>query len=512
MRFFYCVFCVILGSLPSSVVADVRLPNLIGSQMVLQRDQPVKLWGWADADETVKVRVGEMTEISASPGADGKWGVTLPAFPAGSIPNITIRGKNTLTLDNLLAGDVWVCSGQSNMEMALKNSRDGTVEIMKADHPEIRFFHVANPKGQGPVIPQDDCEGRWDICSAKTAGNISGVGYYFAVNLQAKSGVPIGIIQAALGGSPAENWTPANALAGDPAFDVTAGYRAEYPVRERVYQQYMKGWAQKAEAAKAEGKPEPEKPRPPISLEDMKKSYSTLYNATIHPITPFPVRGVLWYQGESNAQRAFQYERLLTKLIHGWRSAWGRADLPFVIVQVANFDASYLTPGAWAELREAQAHVAKNVPNCALVVTIDTGGSKGNLHPADKETPGQRAALAAWRLVYGENVVASGPTLVEAAFEGDRATVTLENFGGGLASNDGKEIQGFSLAGADKKFEPAAAHIDGAKIVVRSEKVFNPVAVRYGWKDNPLCTLINREGLPAVPFRSDDWPGPTAPR
>jgi len=510
MKFSFCCLFPVLAfpGLCARLQADVRLPAVLGSNMVIQRDCPARIWGWADEGEKVTVKVGNVAGGEATGRGARPWSVELPPFKAGPVPDIVVSGKNSLTLSNLLAGDVWVCSGQSNMVFALGKTSNGKSDVAGAADSGMRLFQVAE-SSPAPLEPQEECKGSWMECNPQTAEKFSGVAYFFGRHLRKELGVPIGLIQAAEGGTPAENWLPKAAVAGDDSFDPLDGYRAEYPVRYRVYQQYLEAWKKKAVAAATTGQKLNPEPQPPPDPAQVKGKFFTLYNGRIHPLTSQPIRGILWYQGESNAQRAFQYRQLLSKLIRGWRSAWGEGDLPFVIVQLANFDASYLTPDAWAELREAQSHVAEEVPGCALVVAVDTGGPKGDLHPPDKQRPGDRAALAALKLAYGRDVVASGPVCDGVEFAEGSVRIRFKNSGAGLVAAGTANPQGFFLAGDDRRFYEADAVIDGNTVEARCASVPKPVAVRYGWKDNPVCTLYNGDGLPAVPFRSDNWPGPT---
>jgi len=516
MKSLFILALVFLGNVISTR-ADVRLPAILGSNMVVQQDQPLQFWGWADPGEKITIKIGDQEVGSAVGQGTAPWSVNIPPQKEGPIPDITVTGNNSVTLTNVVAGDVWLCSGQSNMDLALNRATNGPAEIAAANYPQIRLFHVgpipappAQP-GASPVPstgPQDDCKGEWVICSPQTVEKFSGVGYFFGRDLQQKLNKPIGLIQSSVGGTPIEYWMDSKSLNADPNLDPRQGYAAEYPLRMNIYQQYVTSWKKKAEDAQAANTPIPPQPPAPLTPDQVYKGFSTLYNKMIHPLISYRLKGVVWYQGETNSQRAFQYRSLLSNMITSWRTAWGQNDLPFIVVQIANFDAGYLQPGAWAELREAQALAAKEVPNCGLVVTADTGGLKGNLHPPDKQDPGKRCALSALKLAYGQDVVSSGPTFESAQFIDAKAIVKLTNLGSGLMTKDGAPPQGFSLAGDDHQFYPADAAIQDDTVVVTSAQVTKPVAVRYGWADNPNCTLYNKEELPAVPFRSDSFPLP----
>lgn len=500
------------GLMGGTACADARLPSLIGDGMVFQRDEPVRIRGWADAGEQIVVRIGDREVATTTAGGNTTWSVTLPAFPAGPVPDIKISGKNEIILKDLLAGDVWVCSGQSNMEMKLTRADNGDAEAGEANHPGIRLFRVASRNKTAGAKPQTNCDGQWQHCTPASARNFSAAAYYFGRDLHRETGVPIGLIMAAVGGTPAENWTPADALKDDPALDISKAYQQEYEFRSQYYRTFMEKWEKDAAAAEVEGRPAPPKTPSPRPWKEVESQFSTLYNSRIHPLTFQPVKGVFWYQGETNAQRAHQYRLILTKLITSWRGAWKNDDLPFVIAQLPNFQADRIIPGSWAELREAQARVVAEVPHCALAVLIDTAVPSEELHPTNKKDVGKRAALAALKLSYGSDLVATGPTFAGAEFRDGTAIVRFQGIGGGLRANKEEKVTGFFLAGENRAFHPAEAVIDGDRVIVRSALVATPSAVRYAWEDAPACGLYNKDGLPAAPFRSDKWPGPTEQR
>lgn len=508
----YLLFFVILGVECGIARADVRLPSLIGSGMVFQRDEPVRIRGWADAGEQIVVRIAGKEVATATAGGNTTWSVTLPAFPAGPVPDITISGKNEIALTDLLSGDVWICSGQSNMAMKLSRADNAAAEASEADHPGIRLFSVAARNKTAGAKPQTNCNGQWKPCSPESAQNFSAAAYYFGRDLHREAGVPIGLIMAAIGGTPAENWTPADALKADPSLDLAKGYQQEYEFRTEYQRTFMEKWEKDAAAAKAEGRPVPKKTAAPPPWKQVEAAFSTLYNSHIHPLTFQPVKGVFWYQGETNAQRAYQYRQVLTKLVTSWRKAWNDDDLPFVIAQLPNFQADRIIPGSWAELREAQAQVVAEVPHCALAVLIDTAVPSEELHPTNKKDVGKRAALAALKLAYGRDVVASGPAFAWVDFGEGAATARFQNIAGGLRTTADAPVKGFLLAGEDREFHPAEAVIDGERVMVRSTAVAAPTALRYAWADAPPCDLYNKEGLPVAPFRTDKWPAPTEER
>jgi len=501
--------------------ANVRLPAVLSDNMLLQRDVATKFWGWADMDEEVTVTVGDqvLPKVVAEP--DGKWLVTLPKFPAGAVPDITVQGRNKLTVKNILAGDVWVCSGQSNMQMSVRDSNDAAQAAAAANYPKIRLFTMPSVVA---AAPQEDCKGQWVECSPATIAHFSAVGYFFGRELHGKLNAPMGLINTSWGGTVAEAWTPMPALINVPEYEAIL-------VRDRQYREtyhsfwlsnYVKNlakWKEDVAKLKAEGKPVGHLGRPPGRPTEPDKNPNTagvLYNGMIHPLLNYAIKGAVWYQGESNAGRAVQYRQLLPTMIASWRQAWGQGDFPFGIVQLANFTARLPQPGDsnWAELREAQALTAANTPHVGLACIIDIGDAV-DIHPKNKQDVGKRLALWALATVYDQKgVVDSGPTYSKMVVEGPSIRLSFAHLGGGLVVKDGAELKGFAIAGEDQKFVWATAKIDGNSVVVTFRAgdetikplMIKPVAVRYAWANNPECNLYNKEGLPAVPFRTDDWP------
>lgn len=453
------------------VWADVKLPAVIGDHMVLQQGVAVPIWGTADADEEVTVTLGEQKK-TARAGADGRWMVRLDPLQAGDAPvEMIVSGKNRITVSDILVGEVWLCSGQSNMDMAVRNSKAANSETKAADYPHIRLCTV--PK-KAAVEPQKDVEAKWAVCSPKTVPDFSAVGYFFGRDLHQELKTPIGLIHSSWGGTPAEAWTELAALKGEADFS-----------------EIVKRW----EASAQDNATHFQRP-------------TVLYNGMIVPLAPFAIRGVIWYQGEGNAGRAYQYRKLLPAMIKCWRELWGQGDFPFLIVSLANFKAAPDVPGDsdWAELREAQAMTAAQ-PHNGLAIAIDVGDAE-DIHPKDKQTVGHRLMLQALKVAYGKDIVASGPVYDSMRIEGDKIRVKFRNADGGLVAKRAVPV-GFQVAGEDRKWHWAYAEIDGDSVIVWSGQVVKPVAVRYAWADNPVCNLYNGAGLPAVPFRTDDWPGVT---
>lgn len=487
----------------SLALADVRLPAILSNDMVIQRDVPSRIWGWADEGESVTVTCGDFKQTVVA--KDKTWQVMLPPHVAGKMQDIVVTGKNTLSLHNLLAGDVWICSGQSNMQRTVKDASNAEAEIAQAKYPQIRLFAIpAEPN----MVPQTDCKGHWEECSPETVAKFSAVGYFFGRELHTTLGAPIGLVAAKCSGTPAEAWTPADMMAADPSLapllDAKAQYEKEYPQRQQKYERRLAAM-QKAAATQPAGDGPVRGLRPPDAPEKESHMPAALYNGLIHPLTPMRIKGVIWYQGEANAVRAAQYRTLLPALIQGWRKAWGQGDFPFGIVQLANYGSS--KDLGWPGLREAQALTAASLPNCGLAVIIDVG-ERDNIHPANKLAVGHRLALWALAKVYGRDVIYSGPTLDPGGvkIDGDAIRIGFQNAAGGLKTRDGAAPSAFTIAGKDGRFHPAQATIDGQSVVLRSSKVPAPVDVRYAWANAPECNLQNSAGLPAAPFRTDKYP------
>lgn len=631
--------------------AEPFLSPVFTDNMVLQRDQQDAVWGWSKPGERITVGIAGQSATSTA-GADGKWTVMLPPLPTGGPHVMTVSGPETVTLNNVLVGDVWICSGQSNMEWRVQDTDNAQAEIAAANFPEIRHLEIPHVTAAEPqkTVANDG----WKVCSPETVPRFTAVGFYFGRKLNQDLKVPIGLIHTSWGGTIAEAWTSKEALvpmndfnqamadlekrskaAGKEADPQEAWYTAHDPGtsggshawaaadldeaswptmnqpqqwtgsnipevmnldgtvwmrrsvelsadfvgkeavlnlgaiddedvvwingqkigetagfhRIRAYRvpagvlkegknsiaiRVMDvngggGLTGPAEAMRLESKglaPVPltgpwlykvgadltKTPAFPRRMGDNPNVPTVLYNAMVAPLLPYGIKGAIWYQGESNAGRAAQYRKLLPTMIGDWRKRFGQGDFPFYIVQLANFMQAKPEPGEseWAELREAQAMTAKNVPNSGLAVAIDIGEAN-DIHPRNKQDVGKRLALQALAKTYGQKVVSSGPEFREAKTEGNAIRLSFDHAGGGLVAKGGT-LKGFSIAGADKKFVWAEAKVDGSDIVVSSPQVRAPVAVRYAWTENPEATLFNTEGLPAIPFRTDTWPGVTEGR
>jgi sialate O-acetylesterase len=490
--------------------ADVKLPAIFGDHMVLQRDQPDRIWGWAEAGEEVTVSVAPREQTkTVNAGTDGRWSVTLDPLPTGGPYTITVKGKNTITLSDVLAGEVWICSGQSNMQWSVNSSTDADLEIKTAKYPEIRLITVPN---RGTHEPQKDFQGKWELCSPETVGNFSAVGYFFGRQLHQTLGVPIGLINNAWGGSACEAWVPREKMIADPDYkpllDRWEQIERDYPQNKKAFEDREAEIAK----AKAEGK-EPPKPlhNPDWDLYGNARP-GNIYNGALLPTIGYGIRGVVWYQGESNAGRAYQYRNLFPLMIQTWRDLWSQGDFSFYWVQLADFMSEKPEPAdsAWAELREAQTMTLKKLPKTGEAVIIDIGEGK-DIHPRNKLDVAKR--LARWALAkdYGISVPCQSPTYKAMEKQGNKIVLTFDHVDGGFRPFDVDEPRGFDIAGADRKFVRARAKVVAPdKIEVWSDAVADPVAVRYAWADNPVCNLYSNAGLPATPFRTDDWPGTTA--
>ncbi|MDR1722977.1 MAG: TIM barrel protein [Tannerella sp.] len=462
-------------------VASVRLPQYISDNMMFQREAPVKIWGYADKGETVTVSINGQS-AKASPAKDGIWRVSLKALPAGGPYELTIKGKNTsYSYNNILSGDVWVCSGQSNMEMPLAGwgkVNNYEKEIEEANYPNIRLLVLPNRIAGRPQ--KDALMSGWQECSPWTIPEFSSVGYFFGRELLKNLNIPIGLIDTNWGGTGVETWTTIETMS--------------------VMPQY-------AEQTEAVNKPDFAS-RIGKDVTGPNQYPSLLYNAMISPLITYPVKGAIWYQGEHNTSMAQRYKTMFPNMINDWRRVWGQPDMPFYFVQLANYQAPPLEPGKsdWAELREAQ-HQTLSLPNTGEAVTIDIGEEK-DIHPKNKQDVGYRLALNALAKTYGKDVEYSGPEYESQKIEGNKIVLTFSHIGKGLqAKSRYGYVQGFSIAGADQKFHWAKAEITGQnQVTVYSPAVSKPVAVRYGWANNPDdVNLYNSFMLPASPFRTDDW-------
>ena len=499
--------------------ADVKPHALFSDGAVLQRGKSVPVWGTADPGEDVEVSIsregkviGDSKHVATDKG--GHWRVDLaPLADAGGPYELQIKGtSSTVTVKDVLVGEVWVCSGQSNMEWPLNRSRGGKAAIKNSTNPKIHLFRVTN----GPAMtPERDAKGQWTECDPKTVDRFSGVGYFFGRYLQQKLDVPVGLIQNAWGGTPAEVWTSRPVLEADPKLkhlvsDFEQRVR-DYPKQLEAYATAAEQYIEAAEKAKGEGKaaPKPKKPADPKTFPH--NAPFLLYNSRVATIIPYAIRGAIWYQGESNAGpfRAEEYATLFPAMIKNWRQDWGQGDFPFLFVQLAPFMEIVEEPTdtPWAWLREAQRQTSLTLPNTAMAVITDVGDEE-DIHPKHKRPVGERLVAAALAtLAYGQNVAHTGPVYDSMKVTGGKVAIKFKNADGGLEAR-GDELTGFTIAGKDGKFLPAKAVLEGNEVIVSSPDVQEPVAVRFGWANYPVVNLWNNDGLPASPFRTDDFPPP----
>jgi sialate O-acetylesterase len=474
---------------------------------------PVPVWGWAEPSEEVTVAIAGQTH-KATADEKGKWSVKLEPLTVGEPLTLVVEGKNRLERKDILVGEVWVCSGQSNMEMAVANSSNSDLELSAADHPNIRVITVTGLGSQSPV---EDCNGKWEAVTPETIKDFSAVAYFFGRELQDHIGVPIGLIDNSWGGSACDAWIRRDKFEGNPVLQSVlerwAKTEAEWDeAKARAgYETAVAAWKVKADAAQSAGEPVP--PGRPNFNSPMTGNQrpANLYHARLGPVMPYAVRGVIWYQGESNAGRAYQYREMFPLMISSWREAWGQGDFPFYWVQLADFMAEQSEPGdsEWAELREAQTMTQDRLPNTGQAVIIDLGEG-ADIHPKNKLEVAKRLARWALGKNYGKSVVIESPRYDSMEKDGGKIVVKFKNVGGGLRTVDNNKLEGFAIAGQDRKWVWAdAKRIDNNTVEVSSGKVPDPVAVRYAWADNPVCNLYNVHGLPVTPFRTDDWPGKT---
>ena len=507
-----CTAFVLTVSAFSAAHADVRLPKILSDHMVLQADKPATIWGWADVGEKVTVSIAGKT-ASATADAKGKWSVSISIPASTEAQEMTVVGKNTLKISDILTGEVWVCSGQSNMEWPLKLADNAESEAAAAKFPLIRHFKVTKATA---AAPQEDVEGTWAVCAPETVGEFTAVGYFFGRELhQQLSGKAIGLIGSNWGGTPAESWASRASLEAEPSMkpllDRWEQQIAAYdPAKAKEgYEKAKAAWEIQATAAKAEGKPVPRAPQVPVAPEKNPNRPATLYNGMLAPLLPLAVKGAIWYQGESNVSRAQQYKTIFPLMIQNWRKDFNHPELPFYFVQIAPYRYNKANPKAdttpCAELWEAQLETLRKVPHTGMAVTMDVG-NLDNIHPTNKQDVGKRLALWALAKDYGvKGLTYSGPLYKEAKVEGGKIRISFEN-ADGLKTKDGAPLSFFTIAGEDKVFSPAEATIEGSSIVVSSKDVEKPVAVRFAWREDALPNLVNGANLPASPFRSDTFP------
>lgn len=489
------LFLLLATATPFTVVhAEVTLPKIFSSHMVLQRDMPIHVWGTAAPGEQVSVSFhGKSTTATAD--IRGRWSVYLPAQAAGGPFTLEVRASNTIQVDDILLGDLWFASGQSNMEMPLAGFptavlKDSEKEIAAANHPQIRLLRVEKDASPFPLDDIKSVTG-WSLCTPETSHDFSAAAYFFARDLQQHQKVPIGLIDSTWGGTPAEAWMSLNGISSNASLMPVFAARAERMDRESTERRLD----QINKQAKLEGKPTT--PTRPWHPDPASWEPAALFNAMVAPFTPLPIRGVIWYQGESNARLNMVelYHRLSTGMILDWRRQWGQGDFPFLFVQISAYAS---TPQEnWGLLRDAQRRTL-DLTNTGMAVTIDAG-DEHNVHPANKQIVGERLSLLARKLAYGENLTSSGPLFRLTYPEGGAMHVWFNNAEG---LNFRGQPSGFEVAGLDGKFVPAEARIEGSTVVASSPSITEPRYVRYAWPNFPSASLYNGAGLPASTFTS----------
>jgi sialate O-acetylesterase len=488
----------------------LELPTVFSDHMVLQRDVAIPVWGLAVPGSEVTVTLAGRSGKTRA-GNDGRFSIRLPKLSAGGPHTLVVAGDHKITITDVLVGEVWLGSGQSNMAMTVKNSRDFQQEQTTAKLPGIRMFTV---KRASRATPQSECAGDWKVCSPQTVGGFSATAFFFGRKLHAELNVPVGLIHSSWGGTAIEAWTSMAAQKDvaelQPVFAPWRKKRKNWSAEtaEKKHKIALARWEEKVVAAKAAKKRRPRRPRKASNPTLDQNHPANLYNGMIAPLIPYAIRGAIWYQGERNArtiETAKRYRIQMPKLIEDWRGRWG-SDFAFGIVQLPNFKQRKNDPGthtAWAVMRESMLK-SLAVDHTGLAITIDVGEAK-NIHPKDKQSVGLR--LAHWALadVYGSKIVASGPLLQSSEIQGGKLVLTFRHAGDRLQVRGGGPVKGFAIAGADRKWHWAQAEIIGDRVTVSHPDVQRPMAVRYAWGDNPDCNLVNSADLPASPFRTDDW-------
>jgi len=494
-----------------SVRADVTLPSIFSDHMVLQKNATVPVWGWAEPGEKVTVTIAGQTQTTTADAA-GNWKLKLGKISADGPLTLTVAGKNTIVVQDVLVGEVWLASGQSNMQLSVNDVTNAWKEKAEAKFPQIRGFFVER---RPAATPQAKCGGKWVICSPETAGNFSAAAYFFGRELHQTIGEPVGLVQASWGGTPIETWSSMSSMeATSELAPVLATWKKTlHPYDEEKaqteYVRALENWTNNSAKLKNTGKtipPQPQKKGDPR----LDKNYpANLFNGMIAPIIPYAIRGAIWYQGENNAANdlAKLYSIQLTLMISDWRQRWDQGDFPFVWVQLPNFhprttnvvETNY---NGWCVIREEMLKTLA-VKNTGMAITVDVGEAN-NIHPKNKQAVGRRLALWALAKVYGKDIPYSGPLPDGQIINGDEIILSFKNADGGLVAS-GSELKGFAIAGEDHHWVAANARFDGNKIIVSSPEVKSPKAVRYAWAANPDCNLFNAADLPASPFRTDDW-------
>lgn len=500
------------ASLATLRAADLKLAAVFSDHAVLQRDKPVAVWGWADPGERITVEfAGQKKTVTADP--QGKWMAKLDPMPASAEPRVMVvqsaKPERKLQVNDLLVGEVWLGSGQSNMAMPVRRARDFEAEAAAASLPLVRMFRE---ESRSAPSPQPDGKGTWAVCSAETVGDFSATLFFFGREVHRELKVPVGLINSSVGGTAIELWIAAEAQAR--AEELKAAMEAEARAdaafdeakAKAAYEKALARWKERAATAKAAGQPAPQKPKDPLEQRARRGSVGGLFNAKIAPLIPYTLRGFVWYQGEANSHsgKAPLYQVHLSLLIRDWRARWGE-ELPFAWVQLPNFQRE---GDGWPLVREAMLKTLR-LPRTGMAIAVDIGETK-DIHPKNKQEVGRRLALWALGDVYGRKVAAtSGPLPAGHEVRGEEIVLSFQHTEGGLQARGG-ELKGFVIAGEDRQWKPAVARIEGSKVILSGAEVKKPVAARYAWAPDPQCNLFNGAGLPASPFRTDDWPMPAS--
>ncbi len=506
---------VLLTALPAQdeEPGKLEISALFSDHMVIQRGAAVPVWGWSDPIADVSATIaGGKTKTKAD--VNGRWMLELAPLPAGGPHELVIAGAGRrLRIKDVLVGEVWLGSGQSNMAMQVRSSKDFEKEKAAANFPKIRMFTVARAS---QTTAQERCKGTWKVCSPETVGGFSATAYFFGRKLHAQLNDPVGLINSSWGGTAIEAWTSMAVQEGRAdlaaVFATWENQRAKWSPEkaEAKHAVQLANWQKRVDAARKAKKREPRRPRKPRDPALNQNHPANLFNGMIAPLIPYAIRGVIWYQGERNARTidtATRYRVQMPMMIQDWRQRWGRGDFPFGIVQLPNFKARSDKPGvstAWAVIRESMLQTL-GLKNTGVAITIDVGEAR-DIHPKNKQAVGDRLACWALAEVYGHDIVASGPLVRSSSVDRANVVLSYRHAKGGLRTRDNKPVRGFAIAGTDRKWHWATAKIDGDRVVISHPDVESPVAIRYAWGDNPDCNLVNQAGLPASPFRTDDWP------
>jgi len=507
---FLSILLAVLAGCSSLFAAGFRLAAPISDHMVLQREKPVAVWGWADAGESVSVAFASQSK-TATADADGKWMLQLDALKASAESRtLIVSGKDghKLEVKDVLVGEVWLGSGQSNMAMNVQSSNNFDAEKASAQYPLIRHYQETSTHAEQP---QAEGKGSWKACTPDNVGGFSAVLYFFGREIHKEVGVPVGLVNTSVGGTPIESWVSAEAQSSNPEtkaiYDMQMkAYRGFDATKSTaLYEKQLAAWKIAAAKAKSAKSDLPRKPVDPIAWRNFKGGPAGLFNGKVANLVPYTLRGMLWYQGEGNAGNPGIYEQQLSQLVTSWRTLW-QDEVPFAWVQLPNYRDS--DSESWPRIRESMMKVLA-LPKTGMAITLDIGDPK-DIHPKNKQDVGKRLSFWALESIYGLKVAAtSGPLPVGNKVEGSSVRVSLKH-AAGLKTRDGSAARGFRIAGADKVWKPAAARIEGTEVVVSSPEVASPVAVRYAWAENPDCNLVNGADLPATSFRTDDWPAPVA--